>query len=136
MEQVTGAAVFEDEPAGARTQGCEDVVVPLERGEHDHAHRGQFGVGGDAAQDLETIPAWHPDVEQHDVRSLAADEAEAALAVVGLAHERDVVLDREPGFRAHPDQALVVHDDEADHGSFAGTAAGNVSASWVIRYAA
>ena len=114
IEDVFGARVFEQEAARSAAQRLIDVVVEIERGQHDDPQLGELGIAGDPAGGLQSVESWHPDVHEDDVRPHPPRESDGVgtvlrfadqLEVVGVAHHRG-----EPG----PHQRLIVGDDDPD----------------------
>src|SRR5215467_4802417 len=64
-DQIMPRRVLEQEPAGSGPERLVDVVVEVERGEHDHLGRGRSA--GDQPRRLETVHPRHPDVHEHHV---------------------------------------------------------------------
>ena len=67
VEQLLRRGVLEHEPAGARAEGVEHVVVEAEGGEHEHPHL-VAQRREDPPRGLDPVELRHPDVEHRDVR--------------------------------------------------------------------
>ena len=65
----------------------------------------------DRAEQLQAVHARHPDVGQHDVDVLAADQLAGRDAVLGDEHVEAVALEQDAHPLAH--RLLVVHDQDA-----------------------
>jgi hypothetical protein len=110
--ELGGARVLEQEAARAGAQGGERVLVQVERGEDEHP--GPGAGGDDALGGLDAVRAGHPDVHQHDVGVQGGDLAQGLGPVARLADDGEVVLVVEHQAEAHPQQRLVVHQQDAD----------------------
>ena len=64
-------------------QRAVDVLVEVERGDHDDP--GRLRVGGERAGGLESVEAGHPDVHEHDVGAQPPGERHGVDAVARLA---------------------------------------------------
>jgi hypothetical protein len=114
--------VLEQEPAGARAQRLVDVLVEVERGEHEHARGHVAAQRGHLARRLDAVELGHADVHQHDVGRQATRLLDRRVAVGRLADDVDVLLGVEDHAEAGAHQRLVVGDQDADHsGSLATT---------------
>jgi hypothetical protein len=107
---------LEQEAAGARAERLIDVLVVVERGEHEDACA-DAGVGLEPSRGLDPVDARHPDVHEHDVGRCAQRRLERLGAVRGLADHRDVVLALEDRPEPAPHQRLVVGEQDPDHGA-------------------
>src|SRR5262249_60249999 len=67
--QVGRLGVLDEEPARARAQRLEDVLVQLEGGEDEDLDAGQRLVAGDPTRRLQPVDTGHADVHQHYVRA-------------------------------------------------------------------
>ena len=109
FDQVLGWRCFKQKCRRARGQSVEDVLVELEGREDDDARR-----VGDFARRLDAIDARHPDVHQHDVGALLADDVDRLLAVRGFARDLQVGLGLDDHLEPCPDHGLVVDYGDAD----------------------
>jgi hypothetical protein len=113
-DELLRAGVLEQEPARARTQRLDDVVVEPERREDQDA------VAGQPARRLDAVEHRHADVHQHDVRPVRLGQADGLLAVARLGDDRDRAGRLEHGLEARAHQRLVIGDEDADHGAASG----------------
>jgi hypothetical protein len=92
LEQLRRAGVLHQEAAGAQPQRLEDVLIEVERGEHDDPHVREPVVLRDLARGGEAVHARHADVHQHDVGAQLPRQPHCRLAIGRLADHLDVVL--------------------------------------------
>ena len=111
--QLLAVGVLEQEAGGARLHRPVDVLVEVERREHQDAgpRVGAARAGGR----LDAVELRHADVHEQDVRVVGAGGCERVDPVAGLGRHLDVGL----GLEHHPQplahEVLVVCDDDADH---------------------
>jgi hypothetical protein len=117
LEQPGRLGVLEQEPARARPQRAEDVLVETEVGEDHHAHLVQALVGEDLPGGLEAVEHRHLNVHQRDVRTVLDRQRHRLPPVGGLGDHLDVVFRFEQRPDAAADQRLVVGEQDPDHGS-------------------
>ena len=114
MQQFVTRGVLEQEPAGAGAQRLVDVVVEIERREHQHAD----GVGhvrpGEASGRFDPVEDRHADVHQHDVGSEALDDLDRVETIGGLTDHLDVGLGVEDRLEAGAHDVLIVDHDHPD----------------------
>jgi hypothetical protein len=113
LDQPRRRGVLEQEAAGSGPDRVVDVLVEIERRQHEDA--GGVAPGEQPARRLDAVQSRHPHVHQHDVRPAQAREFDRLGAVRGLGHDVHVLLGVEDHAEAAPDQGLVVGDDHADH---------------------
>jgi hypothetical protein len=111
--ELLGPDVLEQEAARARSHGFVDVLVGVERGQHEHSRLA--AVGQEAAGRFQAVHLRHADVHQDNVRSEAARLRECVLAVLRFADYLDVLLGIEDQAEAAAHERLVVGDQHADH---------------------
>lgn len=116
LDQQGGAGVLEEEAAGAVAQGGVGVVVLVEGGHHDHAHRVGDARSGQGPGDLQTVQPGHADVDETHVGTHPAGEFDALGAVGGLADHFEVGLGAEDQPETGTDHFLVVRDQYARPG--------------------
>ena len=128
VEHVLGRCVLEQEPAGAGPDRGVHVVVDVERGQHDHPHTGQIGIGRDPPGGFDAVEHRHADVHQHHIGPMRAGQLDGLLTVGSLADELEIggVLDHRP--QAGADQRLII-DDPDPHGHV-GAPNGKRAATW------
>jgi len=90
VEQVGRRDVLEQEPAGSGTQRRVDVLVEVERGEHQDPCREPGG--DDLPGGLQAVHDRHPHVHQHDIGMQRPGHRHGLRAVAGLADHLDVGL--------------------------------------------
>ena len=105
--------VLEQERARARPERLVDVLVEVERRQHDDARA--RAAAGDLARRLDAVEARHADVHEHDVRAERVGLGDGLVAVARLADDLDVRLGLEDHPEAGADEALVVCEQDADH---------------------
>src|SRR3954454_3495365 len=112
--ELVGGHVLEEEAAGAGAQGLVDVLVQVERGEHQHA-RGVLArrVVHDLARGFEPVQPRHADVHQRHVRPQLADHLHGLLPVLGLAHDLDLGLGLQDHLEAGAHERLVISDQHS-----------------------
>ena len=71
--------------------------------------------GADAADGLDAVDARHDEVDERDVGLQARDRLHRLLAVGGLPHDVDVVLQGEEAPQPLAHDRVVVGDEDADH---------------------
>ena len=72
-------------------------------------------LGADAPDGLDAVDARHDEVHERDVGLQARDRLHRLLAVGGLPHDLDVLLQGEEGAQALAHDRVVVGDEDADH---------------------
>ena len=112
MHEVVAPHVLEQEAAGPGVERVVDVVVLVERGEHDRAGA---GLGAHGLRGLDTVQAGHPDVEEHDVGVVLGHGGDRGGAVGRLGHHLDVGLGVQDHREAAADEFLVVGEHHPDH---------------------
>ncbi len=110
--------VLEQEPGGPGAQCLEDVLVQVERGQHqDLRIRGAAGARlGDAARRLDAAQPRHPHVHQHDVGRQLGGALHRLQPVDRLTGHGDVRLRVQQHGEALADHLLVVGQQYADRG--------------------
>jgi hypothetical protein len=119
VQQFAWTGVLEQEAAGARSQRAVDVLVGVERGEHEDACALEVPVGADEPRRLQPVEHGHADVHQHDVREHSPGEVHRFAAVRRLAGELHPLLRVDEGGEAAADGGLVIGDEDADHAPLA-----------------
>src|SRR5205823_4953661 len=114
-QEIRGLGVLDEEAAGSGTQRLEHVLVEIERGEDDDAHRGELAVLGDGPGGGETIGAGHANVHQHDVGTLRPGQGHGLVAVTGFPDDFDVGLGVEECPQPPAYQRLIISEHDADH---------------------
>ena len=114
VEQRRRPDALAEEPAGARAQGGQDVLVHLEGRQDDDLDVGELRVGGDPLGRGDPVDPGHPDVHQHHVRAGPAHRVDRVGAVADLADDLHVVRGADEGGEPRPDELLVVDDEHAD----------------------
>jgi hypothetical protein len=98
LEEVVGAEL-------GGSNGCLDRAVAR------HHHDRELGPGApQLLEDVQTVPAGHRDVEEHEVGGVRFDDAKRLLPVPGGA--RPVALVRQDVPHRAADALLVVHDQD------------------------
>jgi len=113
VDQLFARGVLEKEAARSCPHGLVEVLVEVERREHEHL--GGVIVPEQTAHGLDPVEAGHSDVHQNHVRSHGAGNLDRLSAVGRLADHGDVFLSLEDGVEAGTDERLVVGDEHADH---------------------
>lgn len=127
VQEVLRQDVLDQETGGAGAQRVEDVLVHAVVGQHDDVYVGQGRVRGDAPGRLDAVHDGHLDVDESDVGQPLLGEREALLAVGGLGHHLDVVLEVEQRAEAAADERLVIDQQDPDHEApFVGSSARTV----------
>ena len=114
LGELRGRRVLEQEAARARAHRLVDVLVEVERGEHEDP--GPRLAGDEPARRLDAVQPRHAHVHEHDVRLVQARELDGLRAVRRLADDGDVGLRLEDHAKAAADQRLIVGQQDADHG--------------------
>ena len=114
VEDVFGSGVFEEEAARSAAQRLVDVVIEIERGQHDDPYPGELGIAGDPSGGLEPVESGHPDVHEEDVRPHASRDVDGVGAVVGFADQFEVVGVADHRGEPGADERLVVGDGDRD----------------------
>src|SRR6266516_7309609 len=109
--------VLEQEPAGARAQRLVDVLVEVERREHEHTR--PIRPVDDPTCRFDTVELGHAEVHEHDVGLEGAGELDRLEAVPGFPHYFNVVLGPQDHAKASPHERLVVGEQDADHSAVA-----------------
>lgn len=104
--------VLEEESARARADRAERVLVEVERGQHEHPRFGKrfydrLGRG-------DPVQPRHPDVHQHDVRSVLSRSPDGLLAIACLADHDHVGFRFEHQAEADADEFLIIDEEYAD----------------------
>src|SRR5713226_10281923 len=92
----------------APAQRLVDIVVKVERGEHDHLGAWLRSAPGDQPCGLQPVHAGHADVHEHDVRLLRRGRGHGLETVRRLTNHADSVGGFEDDAKAGADQFLVV----------------------------
>ncbi len=112
-DELLFGRVLEQEPARAGSQRLVDVLVEIERREHEHARR-LLRTVDDPARRLDAVDVRHADVHEHDIWMEVARERDRLCSVRRLADDVDVGL----GVQDHPEAAahesLVVREQDAN----------------------
>ena len=112
---LLGLGVLEHVARRAGLEGGGDLLLLDERG---HGHDLGLGpLGLDPADGGDAVHVRHEQVHEHDVGLEPAGHGHALAAVGGLAHDLDVGLEVEEHAKPHPDDGVVVDDQDADPGS-------------------
>ena len=116
-DELLGRRVLEQEPAGTCAQRLVDVLITVERGEHQDARRLAAGdaVRDDPPRGLETVELGHADVHQHDVGTERPDQVDRVAAVRRFADDLDLGLGVEDHAEPGAHECLVVDEQHADH---------------------
>ena len=118
-----GASILEQEAARPRAQRTVDVLVEVERREHEHAVApASWVVGTDQMRGLETVEHRHADVHQDDVREDPAREIDGLAPVGCLGDDLQLVLGVDQRGEPAAYRGLVVGDEDADHRAAAAVA--------------
>jgi hypothetical protein len=101
-----------------------DLLLLDEARHRDDLRLGPLGL--DPADRGDAVHVRHQQVHQDDVGLEPAGHGDALAAIGGLADDLDVVLQVEEHAEAHPDDRVVVDDQDADagavlHGASSGT---------------
>ena len=115
LQQLGRLGVFQQEPARARPQRGEYVLVEAEVGEDHDAHGVHPPVRDDLPGGFEAVQHRHLDVYQRDVRAVLGGQRHGLLSVGGLRDHLDVVFGVEQRPDTAPDQRLVVCQQNPDH---------------------
>jgi len=91
-----------------------DVLVDIERREHDHADL-VGPVGEDLASRLDSVHHRHADVHQDDVWFQASGVGDRHGTVGGIAYHLDLGAGVEKGGEPFSDHRLIVYDEHPDH---------------------
>ena len=110
-EQVVGRHVLQQEAARAGAQAGERVLVEVEGRQDDHARA--EAPADDLRGRLDAVHARHAHVHQHDVGIELGGQAHGLAAVARLADDDEVVLRLEHHAEAHPQERLVVDEQDA-----------------------
>src|SRR5262249_46573704 len=120
LDQLGRLYVLEQEAARAGADGLVDVLVEVE-GREDH-DAGLRAPGRDAPRRLHAVAVGHAHVHQDHVRLETPGQLDGLGAVLGFAHDREVLARLEDHAEATTDQGLVVGEQHPDHrGSLAST---------------
>src|SRR6185295_13580665 len=114
VDEVGALGVAEQKAAGPGPQRGKDLVVVLERAEHQHAHRRGGRVGGDPPRHLDAVKTGQRDVDDHHVRAHLARQRDRRLAVGRAPHHRDPRRVGEQRLQPDPGQAVAVRDHHPD----------------------
>ena len=106
--------VLEQEAGRSGAQRAEDVLVEVERGQHEHARPRLDAGGGQTRRGLDAVHAGHADVHQDHVRPQVVGALDRLGAVARLADDLEVVLGLQEEPEAGADEFLVVDDQQPD----------------------
>jgi hypothetical protein len=120
-DELIARRVFEQESGGSGPHRLVDVLVEVERRQHQHAR--PIPVAKQPPRRLDSIDARHADVHQHHIRAQLARDGNGLAAVPRLADHLEIVLRFEDRPETRPDQRLVVRDEDANHAVPAGSRA-------------
>ena len=127
LQQLGWLGVFQQEPARARPQRAEDVLVEPEVTEDHDAHAVQPLVCDDLPGGLEAVKDRHLNVHERDVRAVLEGQCDGVPPVGGLGDHLDVVFRLEQRPDAAADQRLVVGQQDPDQDS---ARAGSSARTW------
>ena len=125
IEQRFCRHILQEEAAGAGGQGVVDVLVEVERGEHDHAWR-WVQLGRDRPRRIDAVEHRHANVHQDHVGPVGGGHGHRVRPVAGGADNRDVVAGVEKRCEAGAHDLLIVgdhHPDRCRHGAPTGRSA-------------
>ena len=109
---LLGLGVLEHVTRRSGLEGGGDLLLLDERGHRDDLGLGPLGL--DPADRGDAVHVRHEEVHQHDVRLKPAGHRHALAAVRRLADDLDVVLEVEEHAQPHPDDRVVVDDEDAN----------------------
>src|SRR5690606_41766414 len=115
VQGVFGKDVLAREAGRPGAQRVEGVLVHAVVGQQDDVDGGQGRVRGDAPGRFGAVHDGHLDVDESDIGQQLPDERQAFLAVGGLGHHLDVVLEVEQRTETAADERLVIDQDNPDH---------------------
>jgi hypothetical protein len=113
VDQVLGGNRLEQESRGAGAERVVDVLVHVERRQHQHP--ADRGGGGDPSSCFDPVHLGHADVDQGDVRLGPGDLGDRLPAVACFCDHLQVGLSRQDGAEATAHERLVVCDEDACH---------------------
>src|SRR6202000_2619146 len=87
-DELRGGGVLEEEAAGAGAQRVEDVLVEIERCEHEDL--GGVATAGDPSGRFNPVELRHADVHQDDVRVEITRQCDGLQPIGGFADDVDV----------------------------------------------
>ena len=127
-QEVVQRHVLDQEPARPGPQRAVDVVIVVERGEHEHVSAQV--AGGDHLGCLDAVHARHPDVHHDHVGVGVPGELDRFGSGSGLASHVDVGCLLDQHAQARADQRLVVGQDDLDrHRAGVGAGSGSRAAT-------
>src|ERR1700722_4095522 len=126
-QDVLQGHVLDQEPAGPGPQRAVDVVIVVERGEHEHP--GVRARRGDQLGGLNAVHARHADVHDDHIGAGVLGEPYRLDSRSGLAGHVDIGGPLDQPAQSGPDERLVVGEDDLD-GHRAGTGTGSRAATW------
>ncbi len=127
-QDVLQSHVLDQEAAGPGAQRAVNVVIVVERGEHEHA-RARI-VGGDQLGCLDAVHARHADVHHHHIGVGVPDQLDRIGSGSGFAGHVDAGCLLDQHAQARTDQRLVVGQDDPDgHRAGAGAGTGSPAAT-------
>ena len=112
--QPLPGSVLEEESRRTCSHRLVDVLVEVERGQHEHSCESRVG---DQPGGLDAVHGGHADVHHDHVRELPSRDLDGRLAVGSCAHDLDVWLRVEDGCQAVTHHLLIVGHDHACHGT-------------------
>ena len=98
--------------AGSGPDGGKNLVVLRKAGEDDN-----LGLGADRtdlASGFDPVHSWHHQIHKHDMGSMFFNLGYSLDAVLGLAHDLDVIQQIEIGSQSLPNNAMIIHDQDLD----------------------
>ena len=114
FKQPLAWGVLEQEPRRSGAEHAEDVLVEVERREHEHSWP-RLDVGaGQTCRRLDAVGPGHADVHQHHVGSQLAGALDRLGAVACLTDDHEVVLRLQEEPQAGPHELLVVDEQQPD----------------------
>jgi len=111
---LLGLGVLQDVAGRAGLERRGDLLLLDEARHRDDLGLRSFGL--DPADRGDAVHVRHQEIHQDDVGLEATGHRHALAAVGGLADNLDVVLEVEEDAQAHPDDRVVVDDEDADPG--------------------
>ena len=108
VKELLGCGVLEKESRGSGPKGVVDVLIEVERGQHEHPRGAESVVPGDSGSGCNPVELGHPNVHQDDIRSGGERLVDGFGSSRGFANNFETIFGADECAKAATDQFLIV----------------------------